>query len=97
MTLSESITILRSMLDNAESEVKSLESGRKASSARARKSLQAIKTGCHGLRKSITAHTKTLPVNSRRKPIAPTDAAVVAEEEAAEEEAKPKKKPKKKA
>ena len=46
------------MLDNAESETKSLEGGRKASSARARKSLQNIKTSCHNLRKAVTQHTK---------------------------------------
>ena len=67
MSLSESITSLRTMLDTCESEIKSLESGRKASSARARKSLQNIKIGSHALRKEITAHTKSLPTKSRTK------------------------------
>ena len=72
MSLSESITSLRTMLDTAESEIKSLESGRKASSARARKSLQNIKMASHGLRKQITAHTKSLPTKSRsKKPVEP--------------------------
>ena len=55
------------MLDTAETEIKSLEMGRKASSARARKSLQNIKTASHVLRKEITAHTKSLPTKSRSK------------------------------
>ena len=67
MSLSTSITSLRTMLDTAETEIKSLEMGRKASSARARKSLQNIKTASHVLRKEITAHTKSLPTKSRSK------------------------------
>ena len=67
MSLSEKITSLRTMLDAAESEIKSLESGRKASSARARKSLQSIKTECHGMRKEITEHVKKLPTKTRVK------------------------------
>jgi len=67
MNLSGSICGLRSMLDNAEVEIKSLEAGRKASSARARKSLQNIKTSCHNLRKAVTLHTKALPTKTRKK------------------------------
>ena len=69
MSLSDSITSLRTMLDTAENEIKSLELGRKASSARARKSLQNIKTASHVLRKEITAHTKNLPTKSRTKKV----------------------------
>jgi len=69
MSLSDSITSLRTMLDTCENEIKSLESGRKASSARARKSLQNIKTASHSLRKEITAHTKNLPTKSRTKKV----------------------------
>ena len=65
MSLSQSITSLRTMLDIAENEIKSLESGRKASAARARKSLQSIKTNCHILRRDITLFTKELPTKSR--------------------------------
>ena len=71
MSLSTSITSLRTMLDTAENEIKSLELGRKASSARARKSLQNIKTASHVLRKEITAHTKSLPTKSRTKKVEP--------------------------
>jgi hypothetical protein len=68
MSLSDSITSLRTMLDTCETEVKSLETNsRKASSARARKSLQNIKTSCHGLRKDITEYTKGLPTKARTK------------------------------
>ena len=78
MSLSESITSLRTMLDTCENEIKSLESGRKASSARARKSLQNIKTASHSLRKQITAHTKSLPTKSRtKKTVEPVVEAVV--------------------
>ena len=71
MNLSESICGLRSMLDNAETEIKSLEAGRKASSARARKSLQNIKNSCHNLRKAVTIHTKALPTKTRVKKVEP--------------------------
>ena len=66
-SLSQSITSIRTRLDNAEKEVKSLECGKKASSARARKSLQNIKTNCHSLRKNITEHTKSIPIKSKCK------------------------------
>jgi hypothetical protein len=65
MSLSQSITSLRTLLDIADKEIKSLESGRKASAARARKSLQNIKISCHTLRKDITLFTKELPTKTR--------------------------------
>ena len=67
MSLSEKITSLRTMLTEAESEIKSLEGGRKASSARARKSLQSIKTECHGLRKGVTNYVKSMETKTRVK------------------------------
>lgn len=69
MSLSESIISLRNMIDSAESEIKSLLGGRKASAARARKSLQDIKTSCHSLRKEITEYTQNLPIKSRVKKV----------------------------
>jgi hypothetical protein len=69
MSLSENITSLRTMLDSAEHEIKSLESGRKASASRARLSLQKIKANCHSLRKEITTHTKSLPTKTRVKKV----------------------------
>ena len=87
MSLSENITTLRSMLDNCEKEIKSLEGGRKASSSRARLSLQQIKKGSQALRKEITNHCKALPTKTRQKKeiICPTHAAVEAETEVAAE------------
>ena len=69
MSLSENITSLRTMLDSAENEIKSLEGGRKASAARARLSLQKIKKNCHMLRKDITTHTKAIPTKTRVKKV----------------------------
>jgi hypothetical protein len=69
MTLSESITGLRTLLDNAEREVNSLILGKKASASRARLSLQQIKKECHALRKDITAHTKSIPIKTRVKKV----------------------------
>lgn len=66
MSLSQQITALKTLLEQAESEIKSLEGGRKASAARARKSLQGIKSSSHGLRKLITEHTRALPVKARK-------------------------------
>ena len=97
MTLSESITQIRVALDNAEAEIKSLEGGRKASSARARKSLQSIIGDAHALRKAITATTKAMPVKSRTKVevVGPTAAALLAEEAEAPTEEKSNEEPKK--
>ena len=69
MSLSESITSLRTILDTADKEVKALEGGKKASSARARKSLQTMKTNCHSLRKNIMTHRKGLAVKPRTKKV----------------------------
>jgi hypothetical protein len=65
MNLSEQVILLRGMVDTCDKEIKLLERGRKASSARARKSLQNIKATSHSLRKNITTHTKALPVKRR--------------------------------
>lgn len=92
-SLSTSITELRQLLDQTESEIKSLEGGRKASSARARKSLQSIKSSSHALRKSIMEHTKALPTKSKAKKV---EAEVVAEPESVPEPQKKKKARKKK-
>jgi hypothetical protein len=74
------------MLDNAENEIKSLEGGRKASAARARKSLQGIKMSCHSLRRDVTTHTKTMETKPRVKKeiVCATHAAVEAEIEEVE-------------
>ena len=65
MNLSQDITALKTLLALAEKEVKALESGKKASSARARKALQGIKSNSHKLRKDIIEHTRTLPIKKK--------------------------------
>jgi lipopolysaccharide biosynthesis regulator YciM len=60
---------MRSQLDEAETHVKSLESGRKSSSAKARSNLMKIKSQSHELRKAVMTHTKTIPVKSRAKKV----------------------------
>ena len=89
MSLIDSITSLRTQLDNAESEIKSLSGGKKTASVRARKSLQTIKLGCQVLRKSVTDHTKGMATKPRVKKeiICPSHAAVEAEEEELEAKA----------
>ena len=58
---------MRNQLDTAEKEVNALQGGRKSSSAKARANLMSLKKGSHELRKSITTHTKSLPVKTRVK------------------------------
>mgnify|MGYP006901903743 CR=1 FL=1 len=67
MTLLEAIAGIKTEVDNLERETKSLESGRKASASRARKSLQNIKTKAHGMRKDIMDFQKSLPTKPRVK------------------------------
>ena len=68
MSLKEKVNEIRLQLDVTERELASLEGGRKASAARARKSLQLIKSLSHTLRKQIVDYTKALPTK-RRTPI----------------------------
>ena len=68
MSLKEKVNEIRLQLDATERELASLEGGRKASAARARKSLQLIKSLSHTLRKQIVDYTKALPTK-RRTPI----------------------------
>ncbi len=63
-------------MEVAEKEIASVEGGRKASAARARKALQIIKGLSHTLRKQIVEYSKGLPVRKREvaepaEPIAP--------------------------
>ena len=66
-SLSEQILLMRQSLENVERELKSLESGKKASAPRARKSLQSLKNSSHALRKQITDSVKTMPTKKRVK------------------------------
>jgi hypothetical protein len=59
------ISEIKMQLEVAEKEIASLEGGRKASAARARKSLQIIKGLAHALRKNIVEFSKGLPTKKR--------------------------------
>ena len=89
LSLSESITSMQKILDNARDEISSLESGKKSSSTRARAHLQKIKNSSHELRKSITAHTKSLPVKKRSPKVAPITSDPEPEPEPASETLEP--------
>jgi hypothetical protein len=59
------ISEIRMQLETAEREIASLEGGRKASAARARKALQIIKGLSHTLRKQVVEYSKGLPTKKR--------------------------------
>ena len=86
-TLSEQLAVLKSNLDLCEKHVKSLEGGRKSSSAKSRSLLMKIKQDSHIMRKDIMTHCKALPVKSRSK-----KAEAVAEAEAVEKSKRVRKK-----
>ena len=64
------ISELKMQVEVAEREIASLEGGRKASAARARKSLQIIKGLSHTLRKNIVEFSKGLPTKKRAGEVA---------------------------
>ena len=68
-SLSENMNALKAHMANAERELASLHSGKKASSARARKALGQIKTLCHLMRKGVIEHVRTMPVKSKSKKV----------------------------
>jgi hypothetical protein len=70
------ISEIRMQLETAEREIASLEGGRKASAARARKALQIIKGLSHTLRKQVVEYSKGLPTKKRAEAVAvePTEA-----------------------
>ena len=65
MSLTDKIHEIKLQIETAEKEIESLTSGRKASAARSRKSLQLIKSLSHSLRKEIVNFTKQLPTKRR--------------------------------
>ena len=67
------ISEIRMQLEVAEKESASLEGGRKASAARARKALQIIKGLSHALRKNIVEYSKGLPTKKRAEVEVPTE------------------------
>jgi hypothetical protein len=64
-TLTESMSALRTYMDNTEKELGSLQGGRKASASRARKGLQQIKALCHVMRKDVVDYVRTLPTKKK--------------------------------
>ena len=71
------ISEIRMQLEVAEKEIASLQGGRKASAARARKSLQIIKGLSHALRKQIVEYSKGLPTKKRAEVAAEPEVAEV--------------------
>ena len=67
MDLTEQFQTLKNHMDTCEKELNSLKGGRKASSARVRKSLMEIKKASHGMRGATTEFTKGLPTKPRAK------------------------------
>ena len=80
--LTENIANLKIHMDTTEKELASLVAGRKASSARARKSLQNLKALAHTMRKQIVEHVKSLP--TKKKVVAEVVGPVEPPEEAVE-------------
>jgi hypothetical protein len=71
--LSASIAELKTLVGQAETELLSLQSGKKAAAPRVRASLQKIKNLSHSMRSSVMDFTKALPVNSRAKKVEPVE------------------------
>ncbi len=67
MDLERELQTLRTYFETAETEIKSLKSGRRAAAPRARRSLQQIKNTSHKLRGEIMNTVKSMPVKSRTK------------------------------
>ena len=66
-SLSEQLVLMKQNLADVEDHLNKLQSGRKASSAKARASLMKLKKDSHQLRGDIIKYTKELPVKSRKK------------------------------
>ena len=71
------ISEIKMQLEVAEREIASLEGGRKASAARARKALQIIKGLAHALRKNIVEYSKGLPTKKRAGEVAAEPAVAI--------------------
>ena len=80
--LTENLANLKIHMDTTEKELASLVAVRKASSARARKSLQNLKALAHTMRKQIVEHVRTMPVKSKSKKVAEVVGVEPAPEEA---------------
>ena len=65
--LNQQAAELKTLLSQFDLELKSLQSGKKASAPRARSSLQKIKTLSHSMRSGVMSFTKELPTKTRAK------------------------------
>ena len=65
--INQSMAELKTLVGQAETELKSLHEGRKASAPRVRASLQKIKTLSHAMRAGVMEHVKSLPTVTRVK------------------------------
>ena len=65
--LTASIAELKTLVSQAETELLSLQSGKKASAPRVRASLQKIKTLSHSMRADVMEHVKALPTKAKPK------------------------------
>ena len=71
--LSASIAELKTLVGQAEAELLSLQSGKKAAAPRVRASLQKIKTLSNSMRADVMQHVKLLPVATRAKKAEPVE------------------------
>jgi len=69
MNFTNDVVLLRSHLDDAETHLKKLEGGTKASSSKARVALLKIKSISHQMRKDITEKLKQMPTKARTKKV----------------------------
>ena len=92
MSLQDQLASLKSNLEIAERELNLLNSGRKSSAPRLRKSLMDLKKSSHAMRASTTLYAKELPTKTRTKKVVE----VVPVEAEAEAEPKKVRKPRKK-
>ncbi len=65
---------LKAHMDTAEKELASLQGGKKASAARARKALGQMKSLCHSMRKGVIEHVKTMPTKKKATALVPEPA-----------------------
>ena len=65
--LNQQAAELKTLLSQFDEELKSLQTGKKASAPRARSSLQKIKTLSHTMRSGVMSFTKELPTKTRAK------------------------------
>jgi parvulin-like peptidyl-prolyl isomerase len=63
----QSIAEIKTLINQAESELIQLNAGKKAAAPRVRSSLQKVKNMSHALRGVVMEHVKGMPVNSRTK------------------------------